>query len=227
MTDLFFFSKRGAWPRALAGVLLGLVAACVAQAQPAWGLDQLMQALARNKSGHAAFVEKKYIAMLDRPVESSGELIYSAPDRLEKRTLKPKPESMVLVGNTLTLERGSRRYVLVLQDYPELGAFTESIRGTLAGDEKALVRVYDIALDGTEQHWTLTLRPRQPKMAAAVQSIVLQGHAAEVRSIDIEQTDHDRSVMTITPVPGPGRAGAGRPSCRSGSGWPRCCCALC
>lgn len=205
MTDLFCFPKRGTWLRALAGVLLGgmLAATCAVRAQPAWGLDQLMQALARNKSGHATFVEKKYIGMLDRPVESSGELIYSAPDRLEKRTLKPKPESMVLVGNTLTLERGSRRYVLALQDYPELGAFTESIRGTLAGDEKALVRVYDIALDGTEQHWTLTLRPRQPKMAAAVQSIVLQGHAAEVRSIDIEQTDHDRSVMTITPVPGP------------------------
>jgi outer membrane lipoprotein-sorting protein len=205
MTDLFFPVKRGAWPRALAGVLLGgmLAAMCTARAQPAWGIDQLMQALARNKSGHAAFVEKKYIGMLDRPVESSGELIYSAPDRLEKRTLKPKPESMVLVGNTLTLERGPRRYVLALQDYPELGAFTESIRGTLAGDEKALARVYDIALDGTEQHWTLTLRPLQPKMAAAVQSIVLQGHAAEVRSIEIEQTDHDHSVMTITPVPSP------------------------
>lgn len=205
MTDLFAPLTRRAGARALAGVLLGgmLAATCTVRAQPAWGLDQLMQALARNKSGHATFVEKKYIGMLDRPVESSGELIYSAPDRLEKRTLKPKPESMVLVGNTLTLERGPRRYVLVLQDYPELGAFTESIRATLAGDEKALARVYDIALNGTEQRWTLTLRPLQPKMAAAVQSIVLQGRAAEVRSIEIEQTDHDRSVMTITPVSTP------------------------
>ena len=60
-----------------------------------WDLDQLMRDLAQTRSGHASFVEKKSIAMLDKPVESSGELFYSAPDHLEKRTLKPKPESMI------------------------------------------------------------------------------------------------------------------------------------
>jgi len=30
--------------------------------------------LAQTRSSHASFVEKKTIAMLDRPVESSGEL---------------------------------------------------------------------------------------------------------------------------------------------------------
>ena len=205
MADIRKTWRCGVGARLLAGLVLSLTffTACTAQAQAAWGLDQLMQALTQNKSGRATFVEKKYIAMLDRPVESSGELIYSAPDSLEKRTLKPKPESMLLQGNTLTLERGPRQYVLALQDYPELGAFTESIRGTLAGDEKALERVYDISLDGPEQDWTLTLRPLQPKMAAAVRHIVIRGRDAEIRSIEIEQTDHDRSVMTITPVTAP------------------------
>lgn len=205
MPDLSFALNRRACTRVLARVLTGLALAATGtvQAGAAWGLDQLMQALARNKAGEATFVEKKYIAMLDRPVESSGELVYSAPDRLEKRTLQPKPESMVLVGNTLTLERGTRHYVLALQDHPELQAFTESIRGTLAGDEKALARVYGMTLEGTEAHWTLTLRPLEPKMAAAVLRIVLQGRAGQVRSVEIEQTDHDRSVMTITPAASP------------------------
>ena len=52
-----------------------------------WDIDQLMQTLAQTRSGHVSFVEKKSIAMLDAPVESSGELFYTAPDRLEKRTL--------------------------------------------------------------------------------------------------------------------------------------------
>ena len=190
---------RRCWSRLLAGLSLSL-ALCSAPAHAAWGVDQLMQTLAQNRSGHATFVEKKYIAMLDRPLESSGELLYSAPDRLEKRTLKPKPESMVLQGNTLTIERGRRQYVLTLQDYPELGAFTESIRGTLAGDQKALASIYDMALEGTEERWTLTLHPREPKMAAAVQRVVIHGSGAELHSIEIEQADKDRSVMTITPV---------------------------
>ncbi|MDR3395250.1 MAG: outer-membrane lipoprotein carrier protein LolA [Parasulfuritortus sp.] len=180
---------------AAAGLALALLSA---PAHAAWDVDQLMQALAQNKSGRATFVEKKYIAMLDKPVESSGELLFIAPDRLEKRTVKPKPESMVLEGNTLTLERGRRQYVLALQDYPELGAFTESIRGTLAGDQKALARIYNITLEGSEERWTLTLRPIEPKMAAAVQRVVIHGSHADLRSIEIEQADKDRSVMTIT-----------------------------
>ena len=69
-----------------------------------WGIEQLMQSMAQIRSGHATFVEKKYIAMLDKPVESSGELFFSAPGRLEKRTLKPRPESMLLDGTTLTVD---------------------------------------------------------------------------------------------------------------------------
>jgi hypothetical protein len=64
-----------------------------------WDIDQLMRGLAQNRSGHARFVEKKSIAMLDRPVESSGDLLFTAPDRLEKHTFKPKPETMVVSGD--------------------------------------------------------------------------------------------------------------------------------
>ena len=72
-----------------------------------WTIEQLMHGLAQTRSGHASFVEKKSIAMLDRPVESSGELFYSAPDHLEKRTLKPKPELMTVDGDTLLIESPS------------------------------------------------------------------------------------------------------------------------
>lgn len=196
MTDSLI-SRRRWWGCLLAAAGLALALLSV-PAHAAWDVDRLMQALAQNKSGRATFVEKKYIAMLDKPVESSGELLYTAPDRLEKRTVKPKPESMVLEGNTLTLERGRRQYVLALQDYPELGAFTESIRGTLAGDQKALARIYNITLEGSEERWTLTLRPIESKMAAAVQRVVIHGSHADLRSIEIEQADKDSSVMTIT-----------------------------
>jgi len=180
-----------------AGLLLGLMAT---PALAAWDLTQLMQGLAQNKSGRASFVEKKYIALLDRPVESSGELLYTAPDRLEKRTLKPKPESMLIESGSLTVERNKRRMTLRLQDYPELVAFTESIRGTLAGDIAALRRIYNLDLEGSEERWTLTLRPVETKMLDVVQRIRIGGSRAEVKTIEIEQTDKDRSVMVIAPL---------------------------
>lgn len=183
-----------------AGLLVGLLCS---PAHAAWDVDQLMQGLAQNKSGRASFVEKKYIAMLEQPVESSGELLYTAPDRLEKRTLKPRPESLLIEGASLTVERGQRRMQLRLQDYPELAAFTESIRGTLAGDIAALRRVYNLELEGSEERWTLLLRPMETRMLQVVQRIRIGGNRAEVKSIEIEQTDKDRSVMMITPLAKP------------------------
>ena len=156
-----------------------------------------MRSLAQTRSGHASFVEKKFIAMLDKPVESSGELFYSAPDHLEKRTLKPKPESMVVHGNELLIERGRKKHRLQLQDYPELAAFLDSIRGTLAGDRKALERVYTLTLTGDLERWTLLLVPLDPRVGNVIARIQMDGARDEVRSVEILQADGDRSVMRI------------------------------
>ena len=162
-----------------------------------WNLEQLMQSLAQTRVSQARFVEKKTIALLDKPVESSGELFYSAPDRLEKRTLKPKPEFMVLDQGTLVIERGRQKHRLQLQDYPELAVFIESIRGTLAGDRKALERNYRLALEGTAAHWTLQLWPLDEKMLAVVKRIRITGVRDAMRSFEIFQTDGDSSLMLI------------------------------
>jgi outer membrane lipoprotein-sorting protein len=162
-----------------------------------WDIDQLMRGLAQTRSNHASFVEKKTIAMLDRPVESSGELFYTAPDYLEKRTLKPKPESMILDHGALVIERGRQKHRLQLQDYPELAAFIDSIRGTLAGDRKALERNYRLSLDGTAEHWTLQLLPVDEKMQAVVKGIRIAGVRDALRSIEITQADGDSSLMLV------------------------------
>lgn len=162
-----------------------------------WTIEQLMHGLAQTRSGHASFVEKKSIAMLDRPVESSGELFYSAPDHLEKRTLKPKPELMTVDGDTLLIERGRQKHRLQLQAYPELAAFIDSIRGTLAGDRKALERNYRLSLDGSAVHWTLQLLPTDEKMLAVIKRIRIAGEHDTVLSIAITQADGDSSVMLI------------------------------
>ena len=162
-----------------------------------WDIDQLMRDLAQTRSGRASFVEKKSIAMLEKPVESSGELFYSAPDHLEKRTLKPKAESMTVDGGTLIIERGRQKHRLQLQDYPELAAFIDSIRGTLAGDRKALERNSRLSLDGTAEHWTLQLLPTDEKMQAVVKRIRIAGVRDAVRSIEITQADGDSSLMRV------------------------------
>ena len=182
--------------RCLFATLALLLAPAVSHASD-WDIDQLMQSLAQIHSGHASFVEKKYIAMLNKPVESSGELLYTAPDHLEKRTLKPKAETMTVDADTLLIERGRQKYRLQLQDYPELAAFIDSIRGTLAGDRNALERNYRLSLEGSVEHWILQLLPTDKKMLTVVKHIRISGIGDEVRSIELTQADGDSSLMKI------------------------------
>jgi outer membrane lipoprotein-sorting protein len=159
-----------------------------------------MTQLAAKPSERATFVEKKTIALLDKPVESSGELRYKAPNLLEKRTLKPKAEMLRIDGDTLTFERGKKTQQVSLADYPEIAGFVDSIRGTLAGDRKALERSFQLALDGNPERWSLALTPTEPKMSELIRKIVIGGRRGDVRSIEIQQADGDRSLMTVERV---------------------------
>ncbi len=178
-----------------------MLMAPVALAEGSWGIDQLMQSLAATRSSHASFTEKKSIAILEKPVDSSGELFYSAPDRLEKRTLKPKAESMLLDKDKLTVEQRGKKHVLALRNYPEVAAFIDSIRATLAGDRKALERNYHLNMEGSEQSWNLTLIPIEDKMKKVVAKISIAGSGTALQTIDILQADGDSSRMSITPLP--------------------------
>jgi len=160
-------------------------------------LDRLMSALAQRKHGHVTFVEEKYIAVLDRPVKSSGELLYDAPDRLEQRTLSPKRESLILQNGVVTADRGRHHYVLDLRQYPQIVPFIESIRATLAGDRAALERVFQLTFTGTFDRWTLTLVPMDAKLANTIRHISIEGTQADIHTVEIQEADGDRSVISI------------------------------
>lgn len=183
-----------------AALLLALQFSTMPPALAAWDLATLMDDLARHKGGRVRFVEKKYIALLDQPLVSSGEMTYTAPDRLEKRTLQPKPELLLLDRDTLTLERGKQKFVLRLADQPEAQVFVDSIRGTLSGNRAALERSYALHLSGTRERWSLSLLPSDQRIAALVSRITVGGTRNQVDSIEYLQADGDRAVMSITPI---------------------------
>jgi hypothetical protein len=178
----------------------GITSATAAETAAAWGLEQLMQNMAQVKSARGHFTERKYMAMLNAPLDSSGTLVYTAPARLEKYTLLPKPETLVLEQDKLVIEFKDRnqRRTLALRDYPVIWAFVESIRSTLAGDLQTLNRFYRTSLTGSEERWRLSLVPAEPTMQSVVKEIHIGGGGNQVRTIEIVEGEGNRSVMTIT-----------------------------
>ena len=186
----------------LLGLTLGGSVSMAAEtaSEASWGLEQLMQSLARVKSSRAKFVERKHLRILNAPLELSGTLAYTAPGHLEKHTLRPKPETLVLDGDTLTVDdkTKNRRRTLTLQQYPVVWALVESMRSTLAGDLASLNRFYRVAFDGSEREWRLTLEPRGLALQRLVSYIRISGSRSSLRQIEVFEAEGDRSVMTIT-----------------------------
>jgi len=166
-------------------------------------LDELMHLLAARQHGRVSFVEQHFMALLKRPVESFGELIYDAPDRLEKRTLEPRPESLILEGDVLTMRRGLHSRVLDLKAYPQLLPFIESIRATLAGDRSALERVFEVHFVGDLARWSLILVPRQTPAMKTVSQVRIDGSRDRLLFVEIDDTDGDRSLLTLREHPAP------------------------
>jgi hypothetical protein len=172
-------------------------------AHAAFDIDTLMNGLAAHPGGRAEFVEKRYAALLDKPVVSKGEMTYTAPGRLEKRTTEPKAESMILDGDTLTLERGQRKMTIQLSSRPEARAFVDSIRSTLSGNRLALEKNYALQLSGHTEDWKLVLTPTESKISALLKRINVSGSGRQIRELEYLQIDDDRTVMQIKPVSTP------------------------
>ena len=76
-------------------------------------------------------------------------------------------------------------------------AFVESIR-SISRVPQTLNRFYRASVGGSEEQWRLSLKPVDLKMQSVVQVIRIGGSHNRVRTIEIFETQGDRSVMTIT-----------------------------
>lgn len=192
--------RRGIWALLVAcAAPLAASAAGSPTASPAAsdGLDALMHELAAHPSGHVSFTEVQHLAVLDRPLESSGELLYEAPDRLEKRILKPRPETLVLAHGVLSATRGKHTRSMDLAAWPQIAPLLESLRATLTGDRTTLERIFSVELEGDAARWTLSLTPKDPEAARAVTRVIITGENAKLRTVETFQADGDRSLLTI------------------------------
>ncbi|HZZ92061.1 MAG TPA: LolA-related protein [Usitatibacter sp.] len=187
--------------RRLAAAAAAFAFACgPVAAAAAFDVAALMTLLHASHPARATFRETKYLRVLDQPVETTGELRFTPPDHLEKRSVGLNGETLVADKDMVTIERGGRTQALSLAQYPDIAVFVDSIRGTLAGDRALLEKAYRLSLKGTQARWTLTLVPRDEKLTRIVKRIVITGSQAEVRRVEIDQADGDHSVMAITPA---------------------------
>jgi hypothetical protein len=157
-----------------------------------------MTELARVQSVQSTFSETKTMELLSEPLQSTGKLVYRAPDYLEKRVQEPQPSYYVVDGNDVTVGGAQHKERhLVLFQFPALEAFIAALRGTLAGDLKTLKEYYAIAFESEADRWTLQLVPTNDEMLLYVKNIHIHGSGDRIEQIDTLESNNDRSSMII------------------------------
>jgi hypothetical protein len=196
----------------LALLSLAALLALPLRAQAAFDLPALTQLLSQVKSGEAVFTEKRMVSMLERTLESSGRLSFSAPDTFVRETLKPRHEKVAVVGNTVTMSSGNRTRTMRLDAVPEAAVIVEAIRGTLMGNRALIERNFNATVTGQPQRWMLELVPMEPGLREIVRSVQLSGQQGSVREVVVAMADGDRSVTSIEHVAAAPRAAASAPN---------------
>ncbi len=165
--------------------------------EESWDFARLMGELAQVQTSRARYSEVRRVALLQKPLQLSGTLLYARPGRIEKRQTLPVEEVISVDGDWLSVQRQGKTQRISLQSATLVAALVESLRATLAGDGAELERLYRVKVQGTRQRWTLALAPREVEVAGVVKSIVIAGSGSRIGRLEILEPGGDGSVMTI------------------------------
>jgi outer membrane lipoprotein-sorting protein len=160
-------------------------------------MSTLMQLFSVNKNIKTEFVERKFVRVLDAPVESNGELIFIAPAHLEKNTKSPRAESMTIDGNKVSIERGSFKRTMSLDDLADMASLVQSLTATFRGDQAGIEQYFTWVLTGTLKKWQLVLKPKTIKLFVRIREISFKGENDFVHTVETTLTDGDSSLMTL------------------------------
>jgi len=162
----------------------------------------LIAALGQPAPAHAAFAEARFLQVLERPLVVSGELSWLGGDRLQRRVDHPQQETSTIADGEVTQQRAGkspRRFSL--KRAPQLQVLLDSFVALLSGDAARLQQAFEIRQSGdTAGAWTLTLVPRDARVAKTVASIRIDGYAKESRCMHMQEADGDLAVDLLGPL---------------------------
>lgn len=178
-----------------AGTWASEPASAASSSEPA-STQALIAALGRPAPAHTAFAEARFLHMLERPLVVSGELAWLGGDKLQRRVERPRAETSTIADGEVTQQReGKSARTFSLKRAPQLQVLLDSFVALLSGDAARLQQAFAVQHSGdADGAWTLTLTPRDPRVARTVERIVIDGQAAESRCMFMHEADGDLAV---------------------------------
>ena len=114
-------------------------------------------------------------------LESSGKLLYVAPNQLEKHVERPLLQIMRFNRQQLSMTEGDKSYLIDASTMPEVSRYLESILNLLSGKKEALLTDFSLELAGNEKSWQIVMIPKHDKLKAVLRRAEIQGATQHIQ----------------------------------------------
>jgi Outer membrane lipoprotein carrier protein LolA-like len=149
----------------------------------------------------ADFSEEKHIALLARPLRSTGTLYFERTRGMARLTRTPAPERVVLSTTTLRIEKADKVEEVPLDKSKTLRGFALIFPALLRGDRASLEATFDLELDGVAKgDWSMTLLPKDPALCGLLRRVVVTGKGAGVKALRVEEASGDTTETRLSRI---------------------------
>jgi hypothetical protein len=148
-----------------------------------------------------AFRDEKHIALLARPLVTTGTITFDRDRGIVRSTSAPHAEKAVLTRTALRIQKGDRVEDIPLDRSKDLQAFALIFPTLLRGERQDIERSFDIALYGrADGWWALAFTPRSDSLRALVRRVVVFGRAGELAALQIVEASGDTTDTRLSEV---------------------------
>ncbi len=176
--------------------------ATLVSGQPAHGatIDPVFAHLKLDRLS-CSFTEQKHVALLAKPLRSTGTILFERDRGIARTTLTPKPQQVVLTRTTLRIKKGKRVEEVPLDKSKDLKAFATIFPTLLRGERAELEKAFTIGLYGSDADWwALTFTPKTDSLKKLVKGVTVFGKKSELVSLQVIEATGDSTETQLASI---------------------------
>ena len=159
------------------------------------------RSLSRARAVRGKFVQRRHLAGLSKPLESSGDFLFARGTGIEWHTRQPFDSQFILTHDGMTQrDEGAEPMRISAADQPALTVVSRVFFALFALDFDALSQDFTMsgATDGKEP-WLLLLRPRTAALGSVFKQALITGDAT-VKTVVLNDANGDSTVIELRDV---------------------------
>ncbi len=167
-------------------------------------LAELTRATARSlapaRAVRGRFVQRRYLAGLPHPLESSGNFLFARDAGIEWRTEQPFDSQFLLgAGGITQRDEGAETLHISTEEQPALQVVARVFFALFALDLSALAQDFELFGEARADGWVIGLKPRGAAMGSVFRHAIVSG-GATVERVLLEDGNGDRSEILLREV---------------------------